>query len=506
MVESDISKLLRRVEEFQIDAPGASFPLSKRLAKENRWSGEYTHRVLKEYKRFAFLSVAAGHPVSPSEAVDQAWHLHMLYTENYWNVFCAEVLGKPLHHYPSQGGTAQKSKFEDWYRKTLASYQRMFGEDPPSDIWPSPDAKKRARHEFVRIDRHEHWIVPKPKVSVSAPRLAQGTMAIVAIGVFLVGCAEASEKPNPFDWTGPTFLQFYLALAVLCPVLALGVRHMLRPKPDTSLERGLHLTGYEIAYLSGGVAGLTRAAVTRLFNSGHLVAQRAKQVKVSELSFNSNDPIDQAIYACVTNGRKVTAYGLVSVVKPASVLIHDKLESLGLMTCRRDLATLTAVPMAISLVAPFIGVIKIGVGISRERPVAFLVILCILSLIASLVIFLNKPVRSRTGDEVLERLKERYGNYASIGNHRATMDEESLTIAVGLFGLQSLASTDLAYLNFLMTPASSGSGGGGGGGGGCGGGDSGGGDSAGCSGGGGDSGGGDSGGCGGGGGCGGCGS
>src|SRR5262245_14786340 len=104
-------ELWRRLEKFEWDSSEAELPFSARLARENNWTSAHTDRVLKEYKRFAFLAVAAGHPVSPSEDVDQAWHLHLTYSENYWKVFCPEILGKPLHHQPSRGGAAEKTKF-----------------------------------------------------------------------------------------------------------------------------------------------------------------------------------------------------------------------------------------------------------------------------------------------------------------------------------------------------------------------------------------------------------
>ena len=56
-------ELLRRLEQFQLDSPEASLPFSARLARENNWPLPYTQRVITEYKRFAFLAVAAGHPV-----------------------------------------------------------------------------------------------------------------------------------------------------------------------------------------------------------------------------------------------------------------------------------------------------------------------------------------------------------------------------------------------------------------------------------------------------------
>src|SRR5580765_8560766 len=97
--------LWERIEQFQLDSAEATFPFSARLAVENNWTRNYTLRVVAEYKRFALLAVTAGHPVSPSEDVDQAWHLHLTYSESYWNVFCPQILGKSFHHQPTQGGT-----------------------------------------------------------------------------------------------------------------------------------------------------------------------------------------------------------------------------------------------------------------------------------------------------------------------------------------------------------------------------------------------------------------
>src|SRR5437868_4896557 len=100
-------ELLRRLEQFQLDSPEASFPFSARLARENNWSPAHTQRVIAEYRRFAFLAVAAGHPVSPSEDVDQAWHLHLTYSENYWKIFCPKILEQAFHHQPTRGGQSE---------------------------------------------------------------------------------------------------------------------------------------------------------------------------------------------------------------------------------------------------------------------------------------------------------------------------------------------------------------------------------------------------------------
>ena len=72
--------LLARIEAFGLDVPGAPDPFSRRLARENGWPTAYAERVVREYRRFVVLAVSAGHAVTPSEQVDQAWHLHLLYS------------------------------------------------------------------------------------------------------------------------------------------------------------------------------------------------------------------------------------------------------------------------------------------------------------------------------------------------------------------------------------------------------------------------------------------
>lgn len=93
------NKLYERLQTFSLDEPDAILPFSVRLARENRWSLEYTQQAIAEYKKFAFLAVVAGHPVAPSEQVDQVWHLHLTYTRSYWDEFCPNILRKSFHHY-----------------------------------------------------------------------------------------------------------------------------------------------------------------------------------------------------------------------------------------------------------------------------------------------------------------------------------------------------------------------------------------------------------------------
>jgi hypothetical protein len=155
-----------RIKGFALDDPGSPQPFSQRLARENGWSRHFACRVIEEYKRFCYLAMTAGHSVSPSEDVDQAWHLHLLYTESYWTDFCGEVLGRPLHHGPTRGGADEGAKFHDWYEKTLASYRRVFGAAPPADIWPASQERFADVQAFRRVNTADYWLVPKLRLSL----------------------------------------------------------------------------------------------------------------------------------------------------------------------------------------------------------------------------------------------------------------------------------------------------------------------------------------------------
>jgi hypothetical protein len=149
---------------FEIDDPEAPFPFTARLAREQDWTQAFAARVIEEYKHFIALAMVAGHPVTPSEEVDQAWHLHLIDTRSYWHDLCRDTLGTELHHGPTKGGKAEGGKFFDWYQNTLESYRRIFETEPPADIWPLPEERFRRAGSGVWVDRHKFWLLPKPRL------------------------------------------------------------------------------------------------------------------------------------------------------------------------------------------------------------------------------------------------------------------------------------------------------------------------------------------------------
>lgn len=209
-------ELRRRLESFRIDQPDTAFPFARRLAHENGWSAAFAQRVIDEYFRFVWLAMRAGHPVTPSPAVDETWHLHLCYSRSYWDELCGQVLGKPLHHGPTRGGADEAAKYADWYGRTLASYREHFGE-PPVDIWPP--VGERFRGSIPRkVDARAHWIVPKARVLRAMVVAAAGGLLGLA-----AACKPSVDGPGSLLTIGVVVLALMFVLgAVLLVVQARG--------------------------------------------------------------------------------------------------------------------------------------------------------------------------------------------------------------------------------------------------------------------------------------------
>lgn len=190
--------LWRRIESFEIDDGVPTLTFAARLARENGWTPEFARRVVTEYKRFVYLAMVAGHRVTPSEHVDQAWHLHLTYTDSYWKRLCTHVLPRALEHTPTRGGEMEDDKFEDWYARTLESYEREFGGTPPRDIWP--DAATRFEHDLQwrRVNTADHLVLSRRTTGGLVVLTGFALCAAAVIGVL----ESVGTAAGPGRWVG----------------------------------------------------------------------------------------------------------------------------------------------------------------------------------------------------------------------------------------------------------------------------------------------------------------
>jgi hypothetical protein len=183
--------LWHRLLAFDLDdGERRALSFAARLARENGWPMARARQAIEEYRRFLFLAMVAGHAVTPSEDVDQVWHLHLVYTRSYWDRLCGEVLGCRLHHGPTRGGSGDGARFDQQYRATLASYERIFGAPPPPGFWPPPHVRFGIDLQWRRVCVARYWIVPK------GPGLALAILiaALLVLPALLGGCTRTRPR------------------------------------------------------------------------------------------------------------------------------------------------------------------------------------------------------------------------------------------------------------------------------------------------------------------------
>lgn len=463
-------ELYKRIQAFALDRPDSQLSFSQRLAKDNGWSSGYTQRAIEEYKKFIFLAVAAGHPVTPSDQIDQVWHLHLTYTRLYWQEFCPKILQTTLHHEPTRGGSSEQLKFGSWYSKTLESYEQFFGHIPPIDIWPKPKDRFGRDLHFIRINSQQSWVLSKPNLTIFLkPQLRKiGIFTfLVFLSLMITSCQIISQIPNPINFTGPEFLTFYIFLVVMGIALAAWLRFSLC-LVSANINQQPDLNTYEIAFLAGGNHRLIMAAITSLVKQGYVEVLKEKspfgrtqdKLVVTGKIDAIADPVEKAVAQDIlaTDGAIKQVFQKSTGMKDS---IRSRLEQLGLFLSDAQALKAQIYPSLIVVILLGIGLCKMAVGISRDKPVGLLLI-CIFGLLVLGARFFVKPQRSRYGEIIFKDLRNRLQHLKT-----ANSSDSELVLAVAFFGATVLmADMALADLYQMLTPtavASSGGDGGSGG-------------------------------------------
>lgn len=461
-------ELWQRLEAHDFGTAGCTLSFARKLAREHGWSPAYTDGAIREYKRFCFLATVAGHAVSPSDAVDEVWHQHLTYSRDYWQRYCPDVLGSNLHHEPTRGGHDQMRLHYAQYAETLASYQRWFG-PPPEAYWPDALTQTASPARFRRVDLTRSWLLPR----LAWPRSGGRQLAVAAALLSVAPLLQALPL-NPLDFDGPTFLGVYVALFLACVVTTVLLRRQLT---DIGGERrGAALDTWAAAYLAGGAQRVVDAGIASLLASGQAQWDSDNgRLEIVHPQQVRDYPLDEIARAAAAepslNHVAHRVDGRLERIRNA-LLTHKLL----LDDSRRwFIGFCCALPFAL---LSMLGAAKIVVGLIRDRPVGFLIVLTLIAAAGALLMLFNRPQRSRAGDRALREMNTRHAHA-----RRAPRDAD-IGLAVALAGTAVLAGTAYASFHDFRSPGSgeSGSSGsssdsgcssdsGGGGCGGCGGGD-----------------------------------
>lgn len=188
-MDSINSHLFAKIANFEIGHSDDTLTFLDRLSRENDWSNVFAQRCLEEYKKFIYLASFSDQAITPSDQVDQVWHLHLTYTRSYWNDLCGDVLEKPLHHGPTRGGKKEGHKYRTQYQYTLDLYARVFNKKPPNDIWPNCDQRFYQVDKFVRLNTANYVLINKPSKTA-----IKTTLGIISLPLLLTACSSSDTK------------------------------------------------------------------------------------------------------------------------------------------------------------------------------------------------------------------------------------------------------------------------------------------------------------------------
>ncbi|TDH18513.1 hypothetical protein EXU57_23230 [Segetibacter sp. 3557_3] len=366
------SVLWTKIQQFNFDEPGSQIRFVDKLASKNNWSAAYAERVIEEYRKFIFLCCISPTGASPSQAVDEAWHLHLTYTRSYWINLCKNTLGIDLHHNPSKGGEQEYVRHQQWYKDTLAFYEQAFGTVPPGDIWPGTNN-----------------VVTPTEMESKSRGLWKELVALSVLCLPFLFISQAYDIVFPFDLYGGQFLVFYL---LLCIAAAIAFIMVYKPKADRvrSAVRNHfpeNISVFEAAECLHGNEWVLRTAIVDLVSRGVIEVQDSKKIRISRADFlpEDNNPL---VTLCQQNeGRELSYHDIRSEWKqsgtPASSTLNKVYDVASKEIAVREPLDKVYLPLAII----GIGLIRVIQGIVNDRPIYFLLLEIIGFLLMMLVIY-----------------------------------------------------------------------------------------------------------------------
>ncbi len=441
-IATEWRELWRRLETFEIGGDEATLDFAGRLMRENDWPADFAARAILEYKRFLLLAVASGRPVTPSPVVDQVWHLHLVFTKSYWRELCGGVLGRELHHEPTQGGLREAARFRAQYAGTLEAYREVFGIEPPADIWPSVEL--RFIPEAMRwVDANRAWIIPIPtwlaRISQSRgkQRLAVIGLSVILMPLALAGCWLGAD--NVLNWPGDAFLQLYLVLLAAAVIASFVFGR--RPEGGHGVQDLEDV--YEAAYLGGGPGRVLDAALAMLVGEKRLGLQGGgkREVRVhavAEASESVEHPVERRVLAAAPTEPPVLLSTLRTVAASATNGIQARLTEAGLLMTsqeRRLAMRQAALPFKLLLL---IGFGKVVVGFARDKPVGWLLVLLVVTAVVGWLRSRAFGHRTRAGEQIWSRIQARRWRPLKIRNGHPDYGPREVAWAVALKGADAL--------------------------------------------------------------------
>jgi uncharacterized protein (TIGR04222 family) len=243
--------------------------------------------------------------------------------------------------------------------------------------------------------------------------------------------------------------------------------------PAEAVKDPLKLDPYALILLAQGPARAApvQAALARLVDEGRLAFDAAEKRLSVRLTGAGGPlhPVEQAVHDAAHGRRSASAIVRAAARSEAVQQVEARLRALGWVQSAGPAIMMRLIPILLLGAVFLLGLWRIGLGLERGRPVGFLVLLCIVLVIAAVIHLAVKPWRTPRGAALVDTLD---GQKALIVNEPPVPSDSRFPLAFALLGLAALPQTGTlaALRQAILPPSSAGGGGCGGGDGGCGGG------------------------------------
>ncbi|NLS25342.1 hypothetical protein S2M10_03060 [Sphingomonas sp. S2M10] len=259
---------------------------------------------------------------------------------------------------------------------------------------------------------------------------------------------------GPFDLSGGPFLLLYTALFLMAGITSRRLSNALRPS-GRPLSR---LSDDELALLAGGLPRHSELLAAQLLVAGHLTIDDARS-----LSLADDAPATPAARALRELRPPLRWHALERALKGLGHATEWRLLERGLLLTADEGWRLRLAQAAPFVLLAGFGLIKLGIGEARGRPVAFLTLALIVTILVAVIRIVALDPRTRAGQAALAAARTRHARL------RRGPTASELGLGVALFGTVVLIGSGWENLHRLRTAGSDGGGSDGGGsdGGGC---------------------------------------
>ncbi|KAB1923241.1 TIGR04222 domain-containing membrane protein [Micromonospora noduli] len=242
--------------------------------------------------------------------------------------------------------------------------------------------------------------------------------------------------------SGPTFLRYYIAAAIL--VVAIAAYHRIRVLTAPAHNTQDPLGPQQVAYLNGGPQLAVHAALGGLRGSGAVGVRPDRRLTTGGTPPTGLTPLDQAIHWAAHQHSRVRDLPQDERVRSALDQIRNGLEQRGLLTDDAQRARARSWSMILFALLG-LGVLRLASGLFNGHPVGYL-LLTLVPLLTITLVLRRAPMLTRAGRTALRSVRREHTHLAPASAPAyATYGAAGAAMGVALFGTASLWALDPGF-------------------------------------------------------------